>query len=110
MKTKKADQDNFACRCYFILAVTILFAGATGRAQSASAPVLVKVTDANGRSTLGELKTDEGDTIELMDLTTGKKVSFQKSALNDLRKGISEKEAAEMIGLAEFLVWKVRRV
>src|SRR6266849_6252486 len=79
-------------------------------AQPAPAPVLVKATDANGRSTLGELKNDEGDTLELLDLKTGKKAIFRKSALNDLRRGITEKEAAETIGLPEFLVWKVRKV
>src|SRR5258708_2813253 len=82
----------------------------TSGAQPAASPVLVKATDANGKSTLGELASDEGDTLGLLDLKTGKKVNFQKFSLNDLRKGITDIEAAETIGLPEFLVWRVRRV
>src|SRR5262245_59498106 len=75
-------------------------------AQPAPAAVLVKATDANGRSVLGELKSEQGDNLDLLDMKTGKQLPFLKSTLNDLRKGVSEKEAAETIGLAEFLVWK----
>ena len=106
----KTEQSYFPWKhCCAIVAVTLFAVGACW-AQPASAPVLVKATDANGRTTLGELKADEGDTLELLDLKTGKKAAFQKSTLNDLRRGITEKEAAETIGLPEFLVWKVRTV
>ncbi len=79
-------------------------------AQPAPTPLLVKAIDARGQSVLGELKTEEGDNLEVLEIKTGKRWIFQKSALNDLRKGITEREAAETIGLAEFLVWKVRRI
>src|SRR5258708_349358 len=97
--------------CNLLAAFLIGWSGSeTSLAQPAPAPVLVKATDANGRSVLGELKNDEGDTLELLDLKTGKKAILQKSSLNDLRRGITEKEAAETIGLSEFLVWKIQRV
>src|SRR6266436_4413714 len=112
MNTNRTNTAHFPRIYRTSFAALLIFCAGPGiaRAQPAPAPVLVKATDANGRSMLGELKTDEGDTLELLDLKTGKRVSFQKSALNDLRRGITEKEAAETIGLPEFLVWKVRRV
>ena len=112
MNTNRTNTAHFPRIYRTSFAALLIFCAGPGIAwaQPAPAPVLVKATDANGRSTLGELKTDEGDTLELLDLKTGKKATFQKSTLNDLRKGITEKEAAETIGLPEFLVWRVRRV
>src|SRR6266436_6082294 len=112
MNTNRTNTAHFPRIYRTSFAALLIFCAGPGIAwaQPTPAPVLVKATDANGRSTLGELKADEGDTLELLDLKTGKKATFQKSTLNDFRRGITEKEAAETIGLPEFLVWKVRRV
>ncbi len=97
---------------YGLLLTVILccFGTAHGWSQSSAAPLLVKVTDDKGAGVIGELKSETDDQLELIDLKTGKKLIYQKSALNDSRKGITDREAAATIGLPEFLVWKIRRV
>src|SRR4051812_33335793 len=95
---------------FLLLFLLLLLLPASSYAQPAPWPVLVKVTDGKGQNILGELQKEEGDRLELLDLKTGTRVTFEKSTLNDLRRGITEREAAETMGLAELLAWKVRRV
>ena len=102
-------RPEFLCRLLLSILLCHLCAG-IGWSQSPTTPLLVKATDTNGASVIGELKSETEEQLELIDLKTGKKLTYQKSALNDFRKGITDREAATNLGLPEFLVWKIRRV
>lgn len=73
-------------------------------------PVLVKATDSEGKTIVGELWSEDDKVVTLMDLKTDQKVSLQKTTLKQFRKDVSDREAGETIGVPQFLVWKIRKI
>ena len=79
-------------------------------AQEGSAkPELVRLQLTSNRSVVGAIVHEEGSSLDIIDLKTGQKRSYETGDIASMRRNISEDEAVRGVGLPEFLAWEIQR-
>lgn len=94
MKTRlnlKSVMKLVTATCQWTLLLALLLVSWTAGAQTTLA--LVLLTDTNGVRIIGELKKEDSNQLELIELKSARSLKFKIGEWNDFRRGITEREA-----------------
>jgi TolB-like protein len=72
--------------------------------------ILVEVIDSKGFSYVGELLQDEGDSVTIFDLRSGKERVIERSWIKEIKNDISDEAAIAETDLPSVMAWKVKKL
>ncbi len=99
-----------------VVALGILLASSVGNAAENAPPQggprdvrVAKIITIDGRMIVGEVLSEKGDQLRLLDLKSGKQVSVTSGEVKVREDRLDPQEAIRWVGLPTYLAWRIKK-